>query len=51
MEIKSKRLHLHTNQGLNTMKEIKLEINIEARKYNELTEVDLKLVDAVFMET
>ena len=28
MEIKSKRLHLHTNQGLNTMKEIKLEINM-----------------------
>ena len=46
MEIKSKRLHLHTNQGLNTMKEIKLEINIEARKYNELTEEDPKYVKA-----
>ena len=51
MEIKSKRLHLHTNQGLNTMKEIKLEINIEARKYNELTEEDRKLVDAACKAT
>ena len=51
MEIKSKRLHLHTNQGLNTMKEIKLEINIEARKYNELTEEDRKLVDAACTAT
>lgn len=51
MEIKSKRLHLHTNQGLNTMKEIKLEINIEARNYNELTEEDRKLVDAACKAT
>ena len=48
MEIKSKRLHLHTNQGLNTMKEIKLEINIEARNYNEFTEVVCKLFFAAF---
>ena len=37
---------MHINQGLNTMKEIKLEINIEARNYDELTEEDRKLVDA-----
>ena len=42
LEIKNKRLHLHINQGLNTMKEIKLEINIEARNYDELTEEDRK---------
>ena len=33
------------------MKEIKLEINIEARKYNELTEEDRKLVDAACKAT
>ena len=37
--------------SLNTMKEIKLEINIEARKYNELTEEDRKLVDAACKAT
>ena len=37
---------MHINQGLNTMKEIKLEINIEARNYDELTEEHRKLVDA-----
>ena len=51
MEIKSKRLHLHTNQGLTTMKEIKLEINIEARKYTELTEEARILVAAACKAT
>ena len=45
MDIKNKILHLQENELVRTMKQIKLEINIEARHYDELTEEDRKLID------
>lgn len=37
---------MQENKGVRTMKQIKLEINIEARRYDELTPEDRRLIDA-----
>ena len=43
---KEAMLLTHKNKEERIMKQIKLEINIEACHYNELTEKDRKLIDA-----